>query len=194
MGDLLAVLVNHPSLQSLLVAVTALVSEDAAGLASGTLVAEGQIGYGTAFLGLAVGIALGDAAVFGLGRAAGAKLLKRESLETGRMERAATFFRRHGPWAIIGARCIPGTRVPTYLTAGAMRMRWSTFLRTSIPAAAAWAALLLLGLRHLGRTLGDHLGSAHWLLLAAVVVIFANLWIARGLRRRSRAPIPVPAD
>ena len=185
MDELLLEVTQSPPVQSLLVAASALVSEDAAGLASGTLLAGGQIGYGTAFLGLAGGIALGDALIFGLGRAAGSKLAQHEHAPSGRMARAAAFFRRYGPWTIVGARCIPGTRLPTYLAAGALQMSWATFLRTAVPAAMAWAALLLLGIRHLGKTIEGALGSPHWLFAAAAVVLAGNLWIAHRLRSRA---------
>ena len=185
MDALLERLLATPALQGAAVAASAMISEDAAAVASGTLVAARQIPFATAFVGLALGIALGDLLFFAIGRFAGSRFVRPGSRAASRVERAASVFRRFGPLVIVGARCLPGSRLPTYVAAGALGTRWTTFLATAVPAAVAWSFLLLLGLSSLVGNLRPFLASVPWFLPLAVLLLGANLLVIRRLRRRA---------
>lgn len=188
MQELLQRLLETPALQGALVATSAMVSEDAAAVASGALVAGQQMHFTTAFLGLAIGIAFGDLFLFTVGRLAGSRYGRADLTASPRVAKAASVFRRFGPWVILGARCVPGTRLPTYVAAGLVRTRWSTFLLTAVPAAAIWSFLLVLGLSRLGGALLDHVRTVQWFLLAAVAFAVVAYFVVRWRRRR-----PAPA-
>ncbi len=185
MEELLARLVHLPALQGALVATSAMVSEDATALASGALVGGRQMPFLTAFLGLAAGIALGDVLFFALGRTAAARLGGRDLVDPRHASRMAALFERYGPWVILGARCLPGTRLPTYMAAGAVRTRWRTFLLLSLPAAVLWSYLLLLGLSSLSHVLEPWAAKVQWAFLGVGAVVV--LLLVRNRRRRRAA-------
>lgn len=181
-----AQLAGMPLLQGALVAVTTVVTEDPTTLASGLLVAGGQMTFVTAWLGLAVGVILGDTLLYVLGRLVGPKVEAWNVVEPEKLARATRWFDRYGMWVLVGARCVPGSRVPTYAAAGILHCRAAVFLGTVIPTSLVWTFLLTTGISQLGEAVLPYVKNVQWLFLITLVVFVANLWVVRRARKRAR--------
>jgi pimeloyl-ACP methyl ester carboxylesterase/membrane protein DedA with SNARE-associated domain len=131
----------------LLIAASTLVSEDLACIATGLLVSRGTIGYGPGVIACLVGIFVGDLWLFAMGRWLGRPALRHAPLrwfvKEADVERISRWFDRRGAWLILATRFVPGTRLPTYFTAGVLHARVATFLGAFLLAAALWTPLLV---------------------------------------------------
>lgn len=84
---------------------------------------------------------------FVIGRRTGHRVLARKDgrvLNRRNLDRATTFFARHGFWAIVVARWIPWVRTLAPMIAGAARMNPVRYLAASSAGAIAWVPSLLL--------------------------------------------------
>jgi len=182
-----------PVLQALVVAVIAVASEDATTLAAGLLVGAGQMAYPTAVLGLVAGILAGDVGLFALGRLVGPKIRALDLLPPERLDRASRWFERFGVAAILLARCVPGTRLPTYVAAGVLGARVPVFLATAFAGALLWTVAVLYGVSRLGRAVLPELPGLHWVFLVSLLILGLNLLVVRRARRRpATAPATLP--
>ena len=128
-----------------------LVSEDLACIAAGLLVAAGKLAFGPAVAACFAGIFIGDLLLVGAGRVLG-----------------------RGAWVIVASRFMPGTRLPTYVAAGVLRMPWGKFAPWFALACALWTPLLVGAAAWAGEAV---LGwfevwtqAVGWLLVTGVVV------------------------
>ncbi len=148
--------------QAALLGLLTFVSEDGVALGAGILGALGSIGWHPAFWGTCLGIWLGDIALYGAARRWGRPWLARPWVQRWvhpeRIESGARWFARRGAFALLLSRLIPGTRLPTFLAAGLVRMPFATFASVTGLAAVAWTSLLFI--------LAQALGPAARLLLA----------------------------
>jgi membrane protein DedA with SNARE-associated domain len=123
------------------------VSEDLACISAGLLVAEGHMSFLFATFACFVGIFIGDMLLFVAGRYVGRPALKRAPLRwlvgSGSLEGASKWLGSNGALAIVTARFLPGTRLPTYLAAGALRTSGKQFLVYFLIAAAVWTPLVV---------------------------------------------------
>ncbi|MGE0554208.1 MAG: alpha/beta fold hydrolase [Gemmatimonadales bacterium] len=131
----------------LLIAAATFVSEDLACIATGLLVARGTLGFVEGTLACFAGIVIGDLGLFAAGRWLGRGAVRRAPLrwlisETD-VTRTSAWFARHGAWIAIATRFVPGTRLPTYFTAGVLQTSAVAFLLAFVVAAAAWTPLLV---------------------------------------------------
>ena len=115
-------------------------------LFAGFLAYQGNIRILPAILTAIAGATLGAILGFMLGRygatAVVNRFLKRFPRAAKRYDKAQKIFLKHGQWAVFGARFITGLRVFAGILAGAMRMRFSTFLSFSFAGAACWAVVI----------------------------------------------------
>lgn len=130
----------------LLSSVTA-VSEDLGCIGGGLLVAGGVIQIWVAFLTVYVGILLVDAAIYWLGRKLGRPILTeipfRWFISKKDIERSEEMFQTNGFKIILITRFLPGTRFPTYFTAGLLKTKFSLFIAYFLIAITIWTPLLL---------------------------------------------------
>jgi membrane protein DedA with SNARE-associated domain len=124
-----------------------LVSEDLACIAAGLLVAAGKLAFGPAVAACFAGIFIGDLLLVAAGRVLGRGVLARWPLR-GRVSdaavaRAERWFAERGAWVIVASRFMPGTRLPTYVAAGVLRMPWRKFSPWFALACALWTPLLV---------------------------------------------------
>jgi membrane protein DedA with SNARE-associated domain len=124
-------------------ALATFVSEDLACIAAGALVASGQLGFAPAALACFAGILAGDLLLYGAGRALGRPALLRRLASDAALARASRGLARRGPIAIALSRFVPGARLPTYLAAGALGMRFAAFAGWLSLAAALWTPFLV---------------------------------------------------
>jgi membrane-associated protein len=130
----------------------------------------------------------GDQVGYAIGRKAGpaifsrpeSRLFKREYVE-----KAESYFERHGPRTIVLARFVPIVRTFAPVMAGAARMRYATFVKFNVIGGVAWGV----GLTVLGYYLGQvEFVKANLEPILLGIVALSVLPIARELwlgRRRS---------
>jgi membrane protein DedA with SNARE-associated domain len=110
-----------------------------------------------------------------------------------RLERAETFFERHGGKAVFFARFITGLRVFGALVAGMSRMSWRKFTLYSVLGGVVWAtAAVALGY-FLWASIGvvEHwIGRVSLLLAAALVLVVVLRWSYRKATRTRRGENP----
>jgi len=176
-----------------------ILSEDAAGLAAGSLVAQGSIGFGLAGGAVFAGIWLGDLLLFVIGRQLRPLATRwqraRRWLEDPRVADAARWLDQKAWKAMAITRVVPGTRLPTYLAAGLIGMSARKFMLWTAVAGAIWTPLLM-GLGAGGAAALHYLmpgWSTHpWVLPLVTMTIIISLFtlvqaVARSDRRRAWA-------
>lgn len=160
------------------------VLEDAATIGAGLLLAAGQISWPAAFTACFLGIWLGDAGLYALARFGGRKWFERSSFQkfSAKVERSEKWFAERGTTILIFSRIIPGTRLPTYLAAGFLRVPALRFVFITGVAAFVWTFVILLLAQTFGAQLTKWLGSyksaSLWLLVAGLV-LFVSLQLLR---------------
>ncbi len=131
------------------------VLEDVATVGAGLLLATGGITWPLAFSFCFLGIWLGDAGLYALARFAGRHWFERSSWKkyAPQVARSEEWFARRGTAILIFSRIFPGTRLPTYLAAGFLRVCPTRFLVITGAAALVWTAAIL----WLAETFGEKL-------------------------------------
>ena len=123
------------------------VSEDLTCATAGLLVARGHFDFLPATLACITGIFTGDLLLVLCGRFLNYKLLHRFPfnwiVSRYSIRSAEAWFRRKGPVAVFISRFIPGTRFPTYLTAGMLKMPLRQFSLYFLAASVLWTPILV---------------------------------------------------
>jgi membrane protein DedA with SNARE-associated domain len=143
------------------------ISEDLTCFSAGLLVAAGRTDWFLAVSACFVGIALGDAGVWLLGRSAGGSAFLNRWLPEPRRAALSVWLDRHGGAVAFASRFMPGTRVPLLLAAGLARNGWRVLV-WAVAAALVWVPLVVLSVALFGRT------TPGWL----VLTIGAGLFLA----------------
>jgi membrane protein DedA with SNARE-associated domain len=158
-------------------------SEDSATLAGGLLAELGKLSWPTAFASCFFGIWLGDLGLYALARLFGRPLVNRlwPRKASQKLKKSEAWFERHGLFALVICRFIPGTRLPTFLAAGLLRMSAGRFASVTGVLAMGWVSLAFLLLHRFGEAAAGVLESSHGIGLAAGVLAFfgtRNLWLS----------------
>ncbi|MBI2682709.1 MAG: VTT domain-containing protein [Acidobacteriales bacterium] len=148
MGELLTNPLSGTVALAVSIILATFVSEDGATVLAASLAAAGmadtRVALGSAF----VGIWLGDIGLYGIARALGDACLRnsfaRRFVSPDALTRAEVRFRQSGGYALVASRFIPGTRLPTYLAAGALRMRFRSFALVTAMCGVVWVSLVFL--------------------------------------------------
>ncbi|MCA1729179.1 MAG: DedA family protein, partial [Actinobacteria bacterium] len=159
-------------------------------LASGFMVQQGYLDLGDAIIFGALGAVVGDQIGYWVGRKGGRPFVLRWGryvlITPERLERAESFFERHGGKAVFLARFVAGLRIFGALVAGISRMRWRTFLFYNTLGGASWATAAVLVGYFLGGSFDlveRWVGRASVLLLVllalAVALYLAYRWISK---------------
>jgi len=130
-----------------LLSVVTLVSEDLGCIGGGLLVAGGVIPFWIAFLVIYVGIVVADTGIYWVGRKLGRPVVYKAPIRWIISRRdvdwSAEMFHTNGFKIIFASRFLPGTRFPTYFTAGLLKIKFSLFLFYFFIAITIWTPLLL---------------------------------------------------
>lgn len=130
-----------------LIALATWVTEDLSSITAGLLVANGSIPYFSALLACFLGIFSGDLILYGIGRFWGRKLIERpffqKWISKEHLEQSEQWFQRKGALIIFTTRFIPGTRLPTYFTAGLARLPFFRFIVLFTLAISIWVPFLV---------------------------------------------------
>jgi membrane protein DedA with SNARE-associated domain len=160
-------------------AVATLVSEDLACIGAGAAVAAGELGFVPAAAACGAGIFAGDMALFAAGRTLRSPL--RRWVDGDALARASDWLERNGPSVVVLSRFAPGTRLPTYVAAGALRTRTVTFALWFGLACALWTPALVGASALWSNAVRESLGNHPGLLAAAALALVATLRLANAL-------------
>ena len=169
-----------PPAQATLLGLLTFLQEDVPTVSAALLAATGSLPWQIGLLGCFLGIWIGDALLYLMARGVGRPLLRRpwakRFFDPAAVARSEQWFARKGVWLLLGSRFLPGTRLPTYLAAGFLRLPFGQFLLITGVAVAAWTVGIFL----LAQTIGPGLlGWLHrWTGAWAVVLLAAALIIA----------------
>lgn len=167
-------------------------SEDAAVLSGALLASTDGMEVVPAFLACFLGIWAGDVGLYGLARFFGRPILSKFGGEAmgERIARSEEWFRRRGVWTLVLCRVVPGTRVPTYLTAGFLRMPAVLFAGATGVLAVVWVALVFQVVGQFGKAAPEVLEvvrtNAAWVgagLVLLSLVVFLRERLFLSLRR-----------
>ena len=160
------------------------VLEDAAAVGAGLLLANHSLSWPAAFTACFFGIWLGDAGLYALARFAGRGWFEGSALRkfSTQVTRSEKWFAARGTPILVFSRLLPGTRLPTYLAAGFLRVPAPRFLFITGTAAGVWTFAILCLAQTFGARLIQWLGaykSGAFLLLGAGLILFASLQLLR---------------
>lgn len=180
-------------IHALLIFGSALVLEDAAVLGAALLAANSMISLPWAASSSFAGIWLGDLALYLIARHFGRRILDRSWFKQffGRhldLQQSETWFQNHGTSVIALSRAVPGTRLPTYLAAGFLRIPAFRFFAISAIACTVWVAVLFTTSYHLGMMVHSRFTMfrseagklAACVAIAAVLAYFLR-WLLKGV-------------
>src|SRR6266705_936718 len=188
-----------PVAQAATLGLLTFVQEDVPTVSAALLAAAGNLTWKAGFIGCFLGIWIGDALLYLLARGVGRPLLQRSwakrFFNPVAVARSERWFAERGTWLLLSSRFVPGTRLPTYLAAGFLRLSFGRFLLVTGTAVAVWTVGIFLFARTLGPNLLSWLqrwnsGSLAVLLLIFAVVVAIRLSIKfgqRNFRRRVQA-------
>lgn len=131
----------------LLLSVVTLITEDLGCIGAGLLAAGNVIEIWMAFTVIYVGILLADVGIYWMGRSMGRPVIEKAPFKwfitRKDIDWTASLFNSHGFKIIIGSRFLPGTRFPTYFSAGVLRTRFTTFFIYFLVSITIWTPILL---------------------------------------------------
>jgi len=179
-----------------IIALATLVSEDLTCIGAGLMAARGTIGLAPAVIASFAGILIGDILLYLAGKYLGRPALNYPPLKwmikNADVTRMSRWFSAKGPTIIITSRFLPGSRLPTYFSAGVLGTGFWFFTFYFTIAAALWTPLLvglsaLIGSRmfdyyDLFRQYGLLILLATVLMLWMVVKLVIPLFTFRGRR------------
>jgi membrane protein DedA with SNARE-associated domain len=123
------------------------VSEDLACISAGLLIREGRLGFAAGVGACALGILLGDAGLWAVGRLSRLALDRWPALvryvERLPLDDMRRWLEKHAALAIIASRFLPGSRLPLYLTTGTVGMSFRRFVALASIAVIMWTPVLV---------------------------------------------------
>ncbi len=160
--------------------------EDPTTIFTGLMIAAGQVDLVVGTLAIIVGIFTGDLALYLIGFVLGRRVLAwprlARRLPTRHVEKLGAWFDRHGWQAVLASRFIPGSRLPLYISAGALGKKPGRFALWTFGAVVIWAVVMLVAVVLLGNAAVSPFkmvfGDSWVALVAAVVVLLIGI---RGL-------------
>ncbi|MEO1236353.1 MAG: alpha/beta fold hydrolase [Planctomycetota bacterium] len=145
--------------------------EDPTTIAVGLLVRDGQLDPFLAVFAIFLGIFSGDIGLYLIGWVFGRRALAwgpvAKRLPVRQVEALGRWFDTHGWTAVLASRFVPGTRLPLYVSAGALGKKPGRFALWTLLAVAIWAPVMLV----IVVTLGEAAASPFTLL-------FGRSWVA----------------
>jgi len=179
-----------PVAQALTLGLLTFVQEDVPTVSAALLAAAGSLTWKVGFLGCFLGIWFGDALLYGLARGVGRPMMHlswaRRFVDPVAVARSEQWFADKGAWLLLSSRFVPGTRLPTYLAAGFLRLPFGRFLLVTGTAVAVWTAGIFLLAKALGPDLLSWLrrwnssGLAVLPLVVALVAAIRFSWKLTG--------------
>ena len=169
-SDILLALGTNSWAIALAIILATFVLEDAASVGAALLAASGAISPTLAIGALVVGIFAGDLGLYGLGRAARTHSWARARVGEERIARGQRFLQQRLVPALLVARFIPGSRLPTYVASGFLAVPFPRFAAVTAGASVLWIGLVFAIAMLFGAAALDFLGTWKWVIGAALLV------------------------
>src|SRR5581483_6215240 len=185
---------------ALLIFGSAFVLEDVAVLGAALLVVNSMVSLPWAAGSSFAGIWFGDLGLYWLALLYGRPVFEKpwfKRLVGKKMDltRSEAWFRDHGVAAIILSRAVPGTRLPTYLAAGLLKIPAGRFIVITSLACVVWVAALFVFSYHIGMMVISEFAmfrSEAGKLAACVVVAAVLAWpVRKFLKKISFRSLPL---
>ena len=172
----------------IVLALGTLVSEDGTSISAGLLAGSDELTLASAVAACAIGVYVGDLALWLAGRILGQRLLSfswiSRTIDPGALAALGATLDAHLGAAVLASRFLPGTRLPTYVAAGIWGRRPLAFAGWSLLAVFLWTPLLVL----LTAAYGSSLTSPLLAQLGEVsALIVTGALLLAGLRVATRA-------
>jgi len=152
--------------------------EDPTTIFTGLMIAHGQVDFFVGILAIIIGIFTGDIGLYLIGYVFGRRALRwrpiAKRLPTRHVEKLGDWFDRHGWSAVLASRFIPGTRLPLYVSAGALGKKPGRFALWTFLAVCIWAVVMIAAVVMLGDAATSPfkmLFGDSWLALVAAIVV-----------------------
>jgi membrane protein DedA with SNARE-associated domain len=151
------------------------VYEDGATVLAATLSASGRLDPRIGLLSAFLGIWVGDMGLYGLGSSFGWRTAKARWLQKHlgheSLAKAEAWFAKHGSLALVMSRAIPGSRLPLYVAAGALRLPVRRFAKITAVCSAVWVSMIFAIWRFTPRVSFNHGKLFPWLLTALLLFL-----------------------
>jgi membrane protein DedA with SNARE-associated domain len=161
-----------------------LLYEDGATLLAATLSASGRLDPRIGLLTTFLGIWVGDMGLYGFGSSFGRRTAQSRWLQKyfrpESLAKAERWFVKHGSFALVMSRAIPGSRLPLYMAAGALRLPFRLFAKITAACSAVWVSAIFAIWRFIPKTSSGHQKLLPWVLTA--FVLFAPWLLSKGAR------------
>lgn len=158
--------------------------EDGATLLAASLSASGSLDPRIGLLTTFLGIWVGDIGLYGLGSSFGRRTAKsrwlQKHLKPESLAKAEGWFREHGSFALVMSRAIPGSRLPLYVAAGALRLPVRLFAKTTAVCSAVWVSAIFAIWRFIPKASSGYHRLLPWFLTA--LVLFAPWLLSKSAR------------
>ena len=180
--ELLQALADMPMLMAALIVLATFILEDAATIAAALLAAGGYIDPGLGLGALYFGIVVGDLALYGIGRYAAGHPRAVRWVGPKRIKRGRAWMHDRLAPALIGARFLPGMRLPTYIASGFLKVSFFRFSMIAIAATAAWTGIFFFLIFRYGSYIVDFFGEWAWVI--GVILLLSVIFLPRRLEKR----------
>ncbi len=177
------------------------VPEDITLIAAGILAGLGKISLSGALIVCFIGVLVGDAFLFFLGRRFGAKIFNlpvfRSIFTAARIKKAELKIRNNSKFICFTARFLPGLRAPIYLSSGVLGVSPATFLLLDGFAALISVPIWVVGGYYFAENLDEALefaANAQMTFLIGIVVFVATYLVYRKLRSSNKPKDNGPID
>jgi membrane protein DedA with SNARE-associated domain len=170
-GTFLLALGTSPWTIALAIIAATFVLEDVATIAAALLAADGMITPFAALAALVTGIFAGDLGLYGLGATARTREWARRMIGERRMAKGRGWLKRRYIPALIGARFMPGFRLPTYTASGFLGLPFGPFAGVAAGAGLLWTSLVFSLVFFFGLMIVENLGAWRWAIAAALLAV-----------------------
>jgi membrane protein DedA with SNARE-associated domain len=158
--------------------------EDGATLLAASLSAGGGLDPRIGLFATFLGIWVGDMGLYGLGSSFGRRTARsrwlQKYLRPESLAKAERWFARHGSLALVMSRAIPGSRLPLYVAAGALRLPVRLFAKITAACSAVWVSAIFALWRFIPKASSGHQKLLPWMLTA--VVLFAPWLLSKSAK------------
>lgn len=170
-AELLLALGSNPWAIAVAIVIATFVLEDAATIAGALLAASGVIAPVAVLAALFTGIFAGDLGLYGLGAAARTRAWARRLIGERRMVKGRAWLKRRYIPALLGARFMPGFRLPTYSASGFLGLPFWPFAGVATCAGLVWTMIVFSLVYTFGLMIVENLGIWRWALAALLIAL-----------------------
>lgn len=170
----------------LIIILSTWISEDLTCIGAGLLAARGLIGFWPAVGACFIGVLIGDVGLYATGRLIGRKAVDKIPfkwiLSRSALDKSAEWFHRRGPVIILVSRFLPGSRLPTYFSAGVIGARFWMFIAYFLISTLIWTPMMVGISKLLGGELINYFSVfqdyALWTIIALLFLTFLIIKVA----------------